>query len=272
MDDMLSEWYARAYHDLYYIIKAADPTTTIAAGNIVQPTLQRLTYLDRVLDAYETTYGEPLPTDAWVIHSYILCEKCYPFNIPSEPFAWGACFVPDWPSRSASDPLATFYSVYDHWDIDIFTQRIIDFRQWMYDNGYRNHPLLIGEYGILFYEGLVYGMTPADDVAFMLAGFDWMREARDPVLGYKPDDNRLVQRWAWFSLDHGNYPGGTLFDPYIYEPTELGIAYADYTSQIQPAVDLKDIRRHRSARRRRNERTGHCDRQPHRLQRGQHRY
>ena len=244
MNNMLSDWYARAYHDMYHLIKAADPTTTIAAGNIVQPTPQRLLYLDRVLNAYEATYGEPLPTDAWVIHSYILCETCYPFNPdPAEPFAWGACFVPDWPSQSASRQIGTFYSVHDHQDMDIFTQRIIDFRQWMYDNGYRNHPLLIAEYGVLFYEGLVYS-NPEYDIKnkeFMYAGFDWMREARDPVLGYKPDDNRLVQRWAWFSLDHGNYPGGTLFDPYAYKPTHLGTAYADYTAQVTPTVDLKAL-------------------------------
>ena len=241
MDNMISTWYARAYHDLYHIIKTADPTAQIAAGNIVQPTPQRLEYLNRALAAYQAVYGEPLPADVWVIHSYILCEKCYPFNIPLEPFAWGACWVPDWPSRSTSEPLATFYSVYDHWDMDIFTQRIIDFRQWMYDNGYRDHPLMIAEYGVLFYQGLVSGMGQADDIAFMNAGFDWMREARDPVLGYKPDDNRLVQRWAWFSLDHGNYPGGTLFDPYNLVPTYLGTAYAAYTSQITPSVDLKTL-------------------------------
>ena len=243
MDDMISTWYARAYHDLYHIIKTADPTAQVAAGNIVQPTPQRLAYLDLVVAAYLSTYDEPLPADAWVIHSYILCEKCYPYNdvIPPEPFAWGACWVPDWPSRGASEPLATFYSVYDHWDMDIFAERIIDFRQWMVDNGYRDHPLFIAEYGILFYQGLISGMGQTEDVAFMNAGFNWMREARDPVRGYRPDDNRLVQRWAWFSLDHGDYPGGTLFDPYNLVPTYLGTAYAAYTSQITPSIDLKTL-------------------------------
>ncbi|NBD34933.1 MAG: hypothetical protein GVY30_02915, partial [Chloroflexi bacterium] len=138
MDNMRSDWYAYAYHDMYHIIKEADPTAKIAAGNIVQPTQQRFMYLDRVLDAYEEAYGESLPADLWSTHSYILCEKCYPYKAPGEPFAWGACWVPDWPSYGASYEIATFYSVYDHWDMAIFKDRLIDFRQWMYDNGYRN--------------------------------------------------------------------------------------------------------------------------------------
>ena len=240
MDNMRSEWYARAYYDLYHLIKAADPTAKIAAGNIVQPTPQRLMYLDRVLAEYQTRYGEPLPTDVWSIHNYILCEKCYPYNIPSEPFAWGACWVPDWPSRAASQSIATFHSVYDHWDIDIYTTRIETFRQWMYDNGYHNHPLVIPEYGVLFYDGLVYSGATYDAKSreFMYLGFDWMQNARNPLTGYRPDDDRLTQGWAWFSLDHGSYPGGTLFNPNTHQPTTMGRDYAAYTAQVTPTIDV----------------------------------
>lgn len=231
-DNLLSEFYAYAYHDLYHLIKDVDPTAKIAAGNIVQPTEQRLMYLDRVLETYEQTYGEPLPADLWATGNMILCEKCYPYKPPGEPFAWGACWVPDWPSYGASYDIATFYSVYDHWDVDIYASRIITFRQWMHDNGYQNHPLVISEYGILFYEGLVEGQTIQDDIDFMWETFDWMRSVRDPGVGYAADDGLLTQRWAWYSLDHGAYPGGTLFDPETYQPTALGIAYADYTSAI----------------------------------------
>ncbi|MBN2391438.1 MAG: hypothetical protein JXR84_11980 [Anaerolineae bacterium] len=246
MDNMRSEWYARAYHDLYYLIKGADPTTKIAAGNIVQPTRQRFEYLNRILAAYQANYGEPLPADAWSIHSYILCEKCYPIAAPGEPFAWGACWVPDWPNSSASSALATFYSVYDHWNIDIYISRIETFRQWMYDNGYRNHPLIIPEYGVLFYEGLVYSGSTYDAKSreFMYAGFDWMLTARDSLTGYRPDDNRLVQGWAWFSLDHGDYPGGSLFDPYTYQPTTMGRDFAAYTALLTPTTELLTLDAH----------------------------
>lgn len=240
MDNMRSDWYARAYHDMYYRIKAADPTAKIAAGNIVQPTRQRLMYLDRVLAEYQTRYGEPLPADLWSTHSYILCEKCYPYPAPGEPFAWGACWVPDWPSSAASASIATFYSVYDHWNINIFTERIRTFRQWMYDNGYRDHALVIPEYGVLFYDGLVYSGATYDAKSreFMYAGFDWMQNARDPVLGYHMDDDRLVQQWAWYSLDHGSYPGGTLFNISYYQPTTMGRDFSAYVALITPTVDL----------------------------------
>lgn len=241
MDNMRSEWYARAYHDMYDRIKAADPTAKIAAGNIVQPTRQRLMYLDRVLAAYQARYGEPLPADLWSIHNYILCEKCYPVPAPGEPpWGWGACFVPDWPSQPASAAIGTFYSVHDHWNINIFTARIETFRQWMYDNGYRNHPLLIPEYGVLFYDGLVYSGAAYDSKSreFMYAGFDWMQSARNARTGYRPDDDRLVQGWAWYSLDHGDYPGGTLFDPQTNQPTTMGRDFAAYTAQVTPTIDL----------------------------------
>ena len=240
MDNMLSEWYARAYHDLYSLIKAADPTARVAAGNIVQPTPQRLLYLDRVLAAYRRLYSQPLPADLWAVHAYILCECCYPSPAPGEPFPWGACWVPDWmgvndlESYKASRDIATAYSVYDHWRVDIFAQRLQAFRQWMSAHGYRDHPLVVPEYGILFYEGLVSGMTLADDVRFMVEGFDWMRSARDPEIGYLPDGARLVQQWAWYSLSHDAfYLGGSLFTDGV--PTLLGTAYHDYTELLSPS-------------------------------------
>ncbi len=237
MDNVRSDVYAKAYHDLYYLIKGIDPTARVAAGNIVQPTPQRMTYLDRVLAAYEETYAEPLPADLWIIHNYTLCENCWPYPQPGEPFAWGACRVPDWPNGSPED---IFYSVEDHWELKHFAERVMTFRQWMYDNGYQHMPLYISEYGILFYDGLVKGKTVQDNVDFMNTTFDWMRTARDPDIGYPEDDNRLVQRWAWFSLDHdGWYMGGDLFDYRTHQPKALADAYAAYTDQVPPTIDLR---------------------------------
>lgn len=112
----------------------------------------------------------------------------------------------------------------------------------MRDRGYRNVPLVISEYGILFWypfeEGELY-KTEDDAIAFMQGTFDWMLEARDDELGYPADDNRLVQRWAWFSLDHEDWAlGGALFDNETYQPFDIGWAYADYTADLSPVVDL----------------------------------
>jgi hypothetical protein len=236
-DDMRSDLYAVAYHDLYTLIKGADPTAKIGAGSIVQPTPQRLRYLDRVLQAYEQKFGEPLPADFWATHSYILCENCFPQR-PGDPFPWGACPVPDWSEEPPDD--AVYYSVYDHWRLDIFQERIVTFRRWMRDHGYRERPLFVSEYGILFYDGLIGEKTVQDNIAFMVGTFDWMRQARDPELGYPLDDNRLVQRWAWFSLDHDWwYLGGALFDYRTHQPLDMGRAYGAYTAALIPTADLR---------------------------------
>ena len=47
---------------------------------------------------------------------------------------------------------------------------------------------------------------------FMYATFDWLLSARDPELGYPRDDQRLVQRWAWFSMAYPPFPTGDLID------------------------------------------------------------
>ncbi len=73
-DDLHAEDYARAYHDLYGLIKQHNPSARIGAGNIVQPTPLRFQYLDRVLNTYQQLYGKPMPVDLWSIHTYILRE------------------------------------------------------------------------------------------------------------------------------------------------------------------------------------------------------
>ena len=226
MDDTLPQDYAHAYHDAYAFIKAHDPAAQVAAGNIVQPTPVRMQYLDIVLDTYASLYGEPLPADAWSIHSYILREAscaAYPDS------CWGA-EVP--PGISATHGM--LYTLDDIDNLDIFRQRIIQFRQWMKDRGYRDVPLLITEYGTLlpyydpahlYYDskGRPFDETRARD--FMYGTFDFMRAATDPNLGYPADENRLVQRWLWYSLDDLSY-GGALFDPYSLTRMQLGSDYA----------------------------------------------
>jgi hypothetical protein len=237
-DNLRSEVYAEAYHDLYTFIKEADPTARIGAGGIVQPTPQRLRYLDRVLAVYETCYGHKLPADLWVIHNYILCENCF-----DDAFAWGACPVPDWSDEPPAD--AVYHSPQDHWRVDIFADRIETFRDWMRMHGYRDLPLVVSEYGILFYDDMIVGRTMADNIGFMEETFAWMREARDPAVGYRADADRLVQQWAWYSLAHdGWYMGGSLFDFETKEPLPLGLAYAAYSARVPPQPALHVVLDH----------------------------
>lgn len=101
-DDLEPHVYAKAYHDLYHLLKAADPTAQIAAGGIVQPTPVRLLYLDMILDNYRQRYGVPMPVDVWNIHAFILRERSCQYY-PED--CWGAEIPPgiDWPQGELYD-------------------------------------------------------------------------------------------------------------------------------------------------------------------------
>jgi hypothetical protein len=234
--------YARAYHDLYQAIKGRDPTARVGNGAIIQPTPLRYQYLDTVWDAYFDTYSTTMPVDVWNIHSFILRET----TIAPDPepcgentvSIWGA-FVP----RGSASPTGNLYCLRDQDDIEIFWQRIRGFRQWMADRGQRDKPLIITEYGVLFPEdytdedGRFFSQTRVG--TFMTETFDRMLTETDPGTGYAYDANRLVQRWAWYSLSEDpTLMGGALFDPKTGQLRELGQMYQNYTSAITPTVDL----------------------------------
>jgi hypothetical protein len=217
------EQYAQAYHQLYTFIKDTDPTAQVAIGGVVQPTPLRLRWLDRVLDHYQATYGEPMPVDVWNIHNMIL---------PEVRGGWG-CDIP----RGLTEDSGRLYTVDDNDSVDYFVQHVVDFRTWMRDRGQRDKPLIITEYGVLM--PVEYGLTPQRVNAFMNATFDYLLTARDNALGYPADENRLVQRWLWFSLNDPPWDpatgagfNGALFDHrfpgYPGVLTEFGINFKQY--------------------------------------------
>jgi hypothetical protein len=249
-DNLGPELYARAYHHLYGLIKGYDPTARLGAGGIVQPTPLRFQYLDRVLAAYRLYYSQTLPADLWNTHSYILREITSddPQSIdqggPLE--VWGA-YVP--PGIDATR--GELYTYSQMFSLPIFRQRLIDFRQWLARNGYRDVPLLITEYGTLFpYPPYIAGepyvdengvpMTEARTATFMTGTFDVLQTLTDTVLGLPADGGRLVQRWSWYSADDVNY-GGILFYTNTHALNPLGQTFAAYTNQQPPAVDLNVV-------------------------------
>ena len=78
------------------------------------------------------------------------------------------------------------------------------------------------------------GMEDLDTVRdFMLDTFDYFMNTKDCNLGYVADDCRLVQRWAWYSLDDDNpnvnkYP--RLFENDTLQMTKTGEAFAEAAS------------------------------------------
>ncbi len=229
-DEMLPQVYAQAYHEFYHLIKGADPTARIAIGGVVQPTPIRRLYLDKVLDSYQDRYGEPMPVDVWNIHNMILRE---------EVGSWGADVPPGIDAEEGS-----LYTVQDHDDIDVFERHIVEFRQWMEEKGQREKPLIVSEYGILMPRD--YGFECPTVTTFMTATFDYMMTATDDALGYPADENRLVQRWVWYSLDDHEFEGESscshLFDPQQEVITYTGHVFADYILQNDLIVPYRDLR------------------------------
>jgi hypothetical protein len=165
-----------------------------------------------ILDAYRDLYNQIMPVDVWNVHNFVLRE---------ERGSWGVDIPP-----GISVDQGRLYEIEDHDSLEIFRQHILDFRQWMKDRGQREKPLIVTEYGIVMPSE--YGFSHQRVRDFMYATFDFLMTATDPDLGYPPDDDRLVQRWCWYSLSDTVYPTGNLFDPSTGQITPLGLAYGSY--------------------------------------------
>lgn len=211
-DNVTSERYAQIYHDVYYLLKEVDPTCRVAAGGISQPTLLRLRYLEQVLQAYQELYGERMPVDLWHIHNFILRE---------ERGSWGVDIPP-----GLDEAQGVLVEVQDNDNLSIFQEQVVAFRRWMAEQGERDKPLVISEYGIPM--PVDYGFDFARVYRFMTTTMDFLLTAADPQLGYVSDGYRLVQRWAWFSMGDAQYPTGNLADLETGELTPLGRALGAY--------------------------------------------
>lgn len=225
--------YAVFYHDVYTFLKSRDPSSRVAIAGVVQPTPIRLRYLDMVLAEYQQRYGVAMPVEIWDIHNFILPENC----------DWGASIPPGLEAyRSEGKGCDT--TLNNHGDITIFKQQIRDFRQWMKARGFQNRPLIISEYGILLSKYHGYDYTRVRN--FMLASFDYMLNTTDSASGYPADGNRLVQEFAWFSLNYWEFDintyfglNGNLFDHDSRQIMALGLDYADYAKKVTAqTIDL----------------------------------
>jgi len=233
-DSVTAEVYAQRYYDIAIRIRNVDPTAQIGFGSVVQPTPIRIRYLERALNHLtHLSCGNRQAAldliDIWSIHSFILNEH---------PEQWGAAipvgFENDW-----SDAIQiTDYS--DTYSSDIFIQRLKYFRNWMNTIGETDKPLWITEYGSLLPPFDPTGgpnyVNVSDELTaqFMVDTFDFMTTSEDDAIGFISDNNQLVQRWFWYSLNEYRYVyGGSLFDPdKNYERTFVGDAFANYTNQI----------------------------------------
>jgi hypothetical protein len=153
-----------------------------------------------------------MPVDIWTVHGFVLREQRG---------SWGVEIPP-----GLSQDEGRLYGIEDHARLDIFEQQLRDFRQWMALRGYREKPLALTEFGILM--PAAYGFPPELVVEYLRASFSLLDRLTDEATGYPMDGNRLVQRWAWFSLADVLYPTSDLADLIQGQLTELGWSYRMY--------------------------------------------
>ncbi|NJN84144.1 MAG: hypothetical protein HC802_18950 [Caldilineaceae bacterium] len=217
-DNATPEEYARAYHLAYTTIKEADPTAQVAIAGLSQITPLRLEYLDRVWDFYREEYGEEMPVDVWNMHAFVLQEKADD---------WGVDIPPGMPEVTHGMQ----WQIEEHDDLELVAFQVELMRRWMREHGQQQKPLWITEYGILMPES--YGFYPGVVTTFMLDSFDLFEKLRDPELGFAEDEDRLVQRWVWFSAGYDLYPTGDLFTR-DGAPKQLMLALAAYLDTRDP--------------------------------------
>jgi hypothetical protein len=185
-DEIVPELYAQAYYEASQVIRQADPTAKVGIGGVVQATPLRLKYLDRIWNEYQRLYGRRMgdDVDVWNTHAFILREKKND---------WGA-EIP----AGLADTSGLLVQPGDNDRLDLFQQEIFRFRTWMSSKGERNKPLYITEFGINMPE---YYVSASEVKKFMSGALEFLLNYKDSNLGYPRDENRLVQRAMWYSLD-----------------------------------------------------------------------
>ncbi len=271
-DDMYPEWYARAYHDVYYFIKQVDPHAQVAIAGLSMMTPGRLQYLDIVWDTYSQDFGEPMPVDVWNMHLYILSEiRPWDGGPGDGKVALGtdpalALKAPD--SSVAPEiecPKDDVICRAEHDDMDIFIEQLVALRSWMKDHGQQNKPLILSEFSQLYpfvdYDDPInptqcfvrdeFGQCFTQDrvSTFLHEAMDYLETAQDANLGYPADNYRLVQQWTWYSLwVEGEHSGGSsnlLVDGYQGHKvgsdaalTKVGQAYRERALGSEVTVNL----------------------------------
>ena len=213
-NEMVPEVYAQVYHDVYFALKSGDSTAQIAFGPMVQPSPLRIEYLNRVWAEYTRRYGGTMPVDVWSVHIYVYNEQ---------KGAWGA----DIPA-GLSETSGTIRQIQDTKNFAIAAQLIVGWRTWMRDHGQQNKPLITPEYGanlpdwILDDNGNPLFTPPQIRDSYLYPSFDYFLNHTDASIGFPADGNRLVQRWAWWSMD---FDDGTCIDANTYHLLNSGALF-----------------------------------------------
>ncbi len=239
-DDTYPEVYAQAYHDVYSYIKSLDPTAQLANAGLVGFTPGREQYLTKVWDEYLQLYGQAMPVDVWTMHGYVLWETGGGGGhvaLGTDP----AIAIPY--SSNCADPNSICYAEHD--DLSLVRTQVERMRTWMRDHGQQNKPLLVTEFGILFYADFQdeYGndFGPVRVSNFLTQTLDYFLNTTDSGLGYPVDGYRLVQQAMWFSLavSSDESSASNLVSPISpYTLTQVGATWQNYAAEISDTINV----------------------------------
>ena len=147
-----------------------------------------------------------------------------------------------------TDTIGTVFGYWQNDSLDLLKSQVVKFRTWMAAKGQSNKPLVVSEYGVLLPVWYVdehgNAFTDARVKNLMYGSFDYFLTAKDATLGYKADDNRLVQQWNWFSVDYDpQLVNGALFSYTARTISQLGLDWNAYVNDsarpFGPALNLK---------------------------------
>lgn len=237
-DKVSPEVYAERFYQYAQIIRSADPTAKLGFGSIVMPTTLRLMYLDyawaRLIQLAGSQAAASALVDIWTPHAFILNEQGG-IDEYGNPY-WGSDIptglqqrLPESEWRAKQEVISDLHDLYN---FSMFQTRVTRFRQWMKDHGEQNKPLWITEYGQLAPSRTINNLFTVPEAVtadFMVKTMSWMFTQKDATLGLPIDENRLVQKWFWYSINDVMYQfGGTLIDPETLQFTEVGNAWLNY--------------------------------------------
>jgi hypothetical protein len=257
-DNVTANQYGHRYYVIASAIRQADPSAKLGFGSVVQPTPVRFRYLEMALARLISDSGSASAAHGLIdfisIHGFILNEdedhnddgiidNKWGTGVPkdySDPYLYCLTTNPDGTCKTKILPEALTPA--QTYDINRFKTRVQNMRQWMYNNGLRNKPLWITEYGSLLPpitkpEDNLTTLPDSVTAQYMVNTFDFLRTATSTTTGLPADGNRLVQRWFWYSLnEHRYWFGGSLYDPDTSPPqlTLIGQTFINYMAPLLP--------------------------------------
>ena len=228
-------------------IKALNPTFEVGTGALVQLNMRTRnigefvcvsyddpesaeTYFKNYINKIKTDYGNAKLPEFVVMHGYTPCD---PSN--TNPTAGSS---PNWVS------------------IDLFKQSVLEHRKVMKEVGLEDRDLIMKEFGPLnqaFYDAQGQLITDPEILDqklqdYMQQSVDYLATTTNSTYGNPNDENRLVQKWAWYVMNKKvgvttDFPHLALYETETKQIKPLGTKYKQlinyYVNQTPDPIQVE---------------------------------